>query len=246
MVKIVHCLVVFFLFVHAVIAQKEETDPKKYSLGINVGTNHWFGANQNYGSAILKTGANTFNGMGFNFALDCGYFINEVTCLETGIGITRNFLSSEISAATLTFGDLLNPATGLIYQTNFLPTKIESKFVFSSLSFPFRIRYLTTKGNWRFTMSTGILNNFLIDQKFSGQVTFSNRQPDEGSAKSHYSYTTYTASVSLSAGVRFQLNGNYYLQLEPKMLYQITRVNKSGNEAHPFGVAAIFSSGVVF
>lgn len=246
MIKIRLSFIAFILFAHSAIAQNEEIVPKKYSFGIGVGANNWFGSREIYNKEILKTGATTFNNIGFNIALDCGYFHNEKTCIESGVGLTQYSFAGDLSLSKITFGDLLNPATGLFYQTHFQLTSVEVAYNLTSLTLPIRIRYLTNKGNWRFTMSTGLLNNFLLAQKVSGQVILNNRSTNEGTAKSQYGYATYTATAMAGAGIRLQLKGSGYLQMEPQFQYQFTRINKNGEEEHPFGVAVLFSGGMVF
>lgn len=158
----------------------------------------------------------------------CALDLSKRFSVEGGIGYS--LMGYQIDFGKVTYGDMIDPNRGFIYQTNDVPTAVRSSFEFIEVP----LRLLMRCGQGRLSSITGA--GFTIGYLLHGGPTNVLVHTDGTKDRSLYSgtddYRTINLFPTLSTGGAYTLSDHFELRLEASGRYGVSRIVNAPITAH--------------
>lgn len=155
--------------------------------------------------------------LGFSGNLFAGYVLSERFSIEVGLGYALR--GWELDLSRLTFGDIIDPRRGFIYNTNDVIGSIREEFHY--LTFPVRGTCTLGRGRFRFIGGLGLSTDLL--QK-AERVSILN---GERLTYERLGVEEIDLTAIASAGVVLRLGSKGSLRLEPTVRHGLLPVNST-------------------
>jgi len=168
--------------------------------------------------------------LGFSGNLIAGYVLSERFSIEAGSGYALR--GWELDLSTLTFGDMIDPRRGFIYNTNDVVGSVREEFHY--LTIPVRGTCTLGRGRFRFISGLGISIDLL--QK-AQRVSILN---GERLTYERLGVEEVDLTAIASAGAVLRLGSNGSLRLEPTVRHGLLPVSSTSVATR------LWSAGIVF
>lgn len=169
-------------------------------------------------------------------SLFCALGLSGRFSAEGGLGYS--LMGYQFNMHDLTYGDMIDPNRGFIYETNDVPRAIRYSFHYVEL--PLRVVFHCGKGRLRSITGVGMTTGFLL--KCTSTLVSENvdGSTDRNTSESGDDYRTIGLFPTLSTGVSYTLNDHIELRMEPQARYGVLRIIDAPVTAH------LWSAGVGF
>lgn len=164
------------------------------------------------------------------------YRLNERWSLEAGLGYAQLGWRSEQDYSGLTFGDVIDPRTGFIYNTTdaAIPARSTITDLFHYLELPLGITLNLGHGRWRSISAIGLAPAVLLAASTRAVNEFPDGRLEEDTYDQGDPYSTFNLFPYVSTGIAFQAGERWELSLKPGVRYGALRIIDSTVTGHVF------------
>jgi len=189
---------------------------KKIQLGINISPDYCF-RTLNNGSSIDETGK-----LGYTAGLNMNYNFNKN--IGIGLGIHYSIKGYKTSMNALSYGDMIDPNYGFIYDPSHTGANIKYIYNFHYLDIPLKVNFVTGKKKIRFITSVGLTTNVFIKETATRVIEYQDGTHNRKTHVSNYNYNTINLSPTASFGIDWKLNSKNNLRIEPTFRYGVLKI----------------------
>lgn len=164
---------------------------------------------------------------GYSGGINVCYKYSKHFSFETGIQYSNKGYSDKKSDwSNLTFGDMIDPRYGFVYQTQ-VPTGLKSfqvRFNYLYLDVPIRAIYSFGKKRFSFLTSIGVTTGYLMKANSTVIKRFDNGDVKRTNQKQIDNFNDINISTSVSLGVAYRVNKKIDVKIEPTFRYGLTKI----------------------
>jgi Outer membrane protein beta-barrel domain len=169
----------------------------------------------------------------FSGCLFLGYTLSDRWAVEAGVGCVRLGYQSKIDTDDLTFGDMIDPRRGFIYNTgDVLPASFRFIDDFYYAEVPVRLRLNLGKGRFRSTTTVGMAPAYLIAANSRAVSTYTDGSKEASNYDDTDQYLRFNLFATISTGVSYRLKERLEFRLEPMFRYGLLRITDSPVTGH--------------
>jgi len=163
-----------------------------------------------------------------------GYQLSRRIGLEAGIGYMQLGWQYRIDIKDLTFGDMIEPRHGYIYQTTdvAIPERITCNEIFHYLDLRLGATLSLGQGHWRSVSALGVASAFLIAARTCSSSAYSDGRRTHESREPMETFNAVNLFPYFGTGVAFHPGGRWEWRLQPTMRYGVLRIIDSVITAH--------------
>jgi len=232
-------LLLSLLFATTAYGQVVQPIAKRLHLGVEFGYGRAFRTlsttdNSETSSAIVD-GRNSreTTRAAFSGSLFLGYKLSDRWAVELGVGFARLGYQSKIDTDDLTFGDMIDPRRGFIYNTgDVLPASFRLFDDFYYVEVPVRLRLNLGKGRFRSTTTAGMAPAYLIAANSRAVSTYADGDKEASNYDDTDQYLRFDLFASVSTGVSYRLKERLEFRLEPMFRYGLLRITDKPVTGH--------------
>jgi len=169
-------------------------------------------------------------------SLFCALDLSDRFSVEGGLGYS--LMGYQLDMDGLTFGDMIDPNRGFIYETNDAPSAIRYSFHYAEL--PLRLVFHCGKGRLRWISAAGLTTSYLMKSTRTLITVDADGSSERSTSESSNVYNTVGLFPTLSTGVSYAFGDRIELRLEPQARYGVLRLIDEPVTAH------LWSAGVGF
>ena len=171
-------------------------------------------------------------------SLYCALGLSDRFSVEGGLGYA--LMGYQLNMGQLTYGDMIDPNRGFIYETNDAPRAIRYSFHYAEL--PLRLVFHYGKGRLRWISAAGLTTSYLLKSTSTMVTVDTGGSTDRSTSESSYDYNTIGLFPTLSTGVSYALNDRMELRLEPQARYGVLRIIDAPITTHLWSAGVGFSA----
>jgi hypothetical protein len=145
----------------------------------------------------------------------------------------------QLNMDALTFGDMIDPNRGFIYQTNDVPLRA-IRYSFHYAELPLRVVFHCGKGRLRWNSAAGLTTSYLLKSTSTMITVDADGSTDRSTSESSYDYNTIGLFPTFSTGVSYALSDRIELRIEPQARYGVLPIIDAQITAH------LWSAGIGF
>ncbi len=168
--------------------------------------------------------------------LSCALGLSDRFSVEGGLGYS--LMGYQFNMHDLTYGDMIDPNRGFIYETNDVPRAVRYSFHYAEL--PLRLVFHCGKGRFRWISAVGLTTSYLLKSTSTMVTVDAGGSSERKTSDSSYDYNTVGLFPTVSTGVSYRLNDHIELRMEPQARYGVLRIIDAPVSAH------LWSAGVGF
>lgn len=158
-----------------------------------------------------------------NLAL--GYRLSSLFSLEAGVGYALLGWRENMDLSGLTFGDIIDPRRGFIYQTDAaVPTSIRIVDSFHYIEVPIRASLHLGHGRVRSVTSIEVSTAFLIRSTSTSYSEYADGHSERRVADQTDAFNKVALFPTISSGVSFDLSDRLEMRVEPSFRYGVLRI----------------------
>lgn len=176
--------------------------------------------------------------LAYGGSLFCALGISDRLSLEGGLGYSIQ--GYQLNMDRSTFGDMIDPNRGFVYETNDVPRAV--RYSFHYLELPLRAVFHCGKGRFRWITSAGITTSYLLRSTTTLVMQNAKGSTERRTSESGYDYNTIGLFPTLSTGVSYKLNDRMDLRLEPQARYGVLRIIDAPISAHLWSAGLCFTA----
>lgn len=177
------------------------------------------------------------------FAYGGGFFcalgLSDRFSVEGGLGYS--LMGYQLNVDALTFGDMIDPNRGFIYETNDVPLGA-LRYTFHYLEVPLRLVLHCGKGRLRSITGIGVSTGYLFFAGSTRTLVYADGSTDRSTTESNYDYRIIGLFPTLSTGVNYRLNHRMEIRMEPQARYGVLRIIDGPITAHLWSAGVGFSA----
>ncbi len=147
----------------------------------------------------------------------------------------------QLNIEALTFGDMIDPNRGFIYQTNTISIRA-IRYSFHYLELPLRLVLHCGKGRLRSITGAGLTTSYLLKSTTTSVMGNADGSTDRTTSKSSTDYNPVGLFPTLSSGVSYALNDHLELRLEPQARFGVLRLIDAPVTGHLWSAGVGFSA----
>lgn len=183
---------------------------------------------------------NSFEEPRFSYGgnLFCALGLSDRFSVEGGLGYS--LMGYQLNMDDLTFGDMIDPNRGFIYETNDVPLAIRYSFHYAEL--PLRVVFHCGKGRLRWISAAGLTTSYLLKSTSTMITVDAGGSTDRSTSESSYDYNTIGLFPTVSTGVSYALNDRMDLRMEPQARYGVLQLIDAPITAHLWSAGLGFSA----
>jgi hypothetical protein len=163
------------------------------------------------------------------------------TCFSIGTGLvyTQFGYSYTVDLSNLTFGDVIEPRRGFIYNTNdVLPATIRFVDRFNYAEVPIYLAMELGKGRWRSSTTLGVAPAFLIAARGATISTYADGRVERERYDQPEDFETFNLIPFVSTGISMHPGGRWHWYLRPTVRYGALLIIDTPLSARLFSVSA--------
>lgn len=162
------------------------------------------------------------------------YHLSRHWGIEAGFGYSQLGWQQRINTSDLTFGDMIDPRRGFIYQTADveMPATIILSDIFHYLEFPMGMVLRFGNGHWSSVSALGIAPAVLLEANDRTVKEYDDGDRDRDSGRSMYDFNTINLFPYLSSGIAFRPGERWEWSLRPTARYGAIRIIDTPVTAH--------------
>jgi hypothetical protein len=149
-----------------------------------------------------------------------GYRLSDRFSLEAGVAYARFGYSNTVELSELTFGDLIDPRRGFVYNTDDVPPeswRLMDRFHY--LEIPIGVVMELGHGRWRSSTTLGVAPAFLLAAQGLTVRTYADDQKERESFDLPGDYASFNLIPYFSTGVSMHSGGRWQWSLRPTFRY---------------------------
>lgn len=155
---------------------------------------------------------------GFTGGLIFGFNFNRNLGLETGIKYSN--MGYRTKKLKLVSGDLIDPRRGFEYiGGDGAPSHVRIIDHFEYIGIPIALRYSMGNKKLKFSTSLGCIANYLVRASSSVVLYYDDDSPERSRQTSDTEYQDFNITLSIGAGIEYQLNPNMRIAAMPTLHY---------------------------
>lgn len=171
--------------------------------------------------------------------LFCALGLSDRFSVEGGLGYS--LMGYQLNMEELTYGDMIDPNRGFIYQVNDVPLRA-MRYSFHYMELPLRVVLHCGKGRLRSITGAGLTTGYLLKSTTTSVMGNADGSSDRNTNESSKGYNTIGLFPTVSTGVSYRLNDRMDLRLEPQARYGVLRIIDAPVTAHLWSVGVGFSA----
>ncbi len=208
---------------------KVTTNRSRFSIGIIASPEYCYrslsagsDANSYTQSFIASRNNREIPKVGYTVGVNVMYEISKRISVESGINYSDKGYQFDFSG--LTFGDMIDPRFGFIYQTQSVEDNIDTWYYhYTNLDIPFKIVYTFPGKKIRFTASGGFIANIFLDAFETIGSSTVKREDD---------FNDVGFSAVAATGAVYNFNNRFRLSIMPAFQYSLTNLRNSPVNEH--------------
>jgi hypothetical protein len=162
--------------------------------------------------------------IGFTEGLSVVIDLTKSISLETGLIYSCLGYKSDLSG--LTFGDVIDPRFGFVYQhTDFSYDAMI--YNINYLSIPIKVKYTITGNRLQLLMSGGVLTNVFLDAQTLVKATIDGEEVTTYSDQNTNDYKATSFAGTFGIGGNYNISDHFRVSLIPTGQYSFTRLTHS-------------------
>ena len=225
-------------------AQDVATTPGKWVVGVSVSPGIAY-------RSLLSTEGDDWNNyiasrndyeeprFAYGGSLMCALDLSKRFSVEGGLGYS--LMGYQLNIEALTFGDMIDPNRGFIYQTNTISLRA-IRYSFHYLELPLRLVLHCGKGRLRSITGVGMTTGYLLRSTSTLVTVNADGSADRDTNESGYDYNVIGLFPTFSTGASYALNDRMDLRLEPQARYGVLQIIDAPVTAHLWSVGVGFSA----
>lgn len=171
-------------------------------------------------------------------SLFCALDLSDKFSVEGGLGYS--LMGYQFNTHDQTYGDMIDPNRGFIYETNDVPRVVRYSFHYAEL--PVRVVFHCGKGRLRWISAAGLTTSYLLKSTSTMITVDAGGSTDRSTSESSYDYNTIGLFPTVSTGVSYALNDRMDLRMEPQARYGMSRLIDAPITAHLWSAGLGFSA----
>ena len=171
--------------------------------------------------------------------LICALDLSSRFSMEGGLGYS--LMGYQLNMDALTYGDMIDPNRGFIYQINYI-NPIAIRYSFHYLELPLRLVLHCGKGRLRSITGAGLTTGYLLKSTTTSVMGNADGSIDRNTSESSTDHNTIGLFPTLSSGVSYTLNDQLELRLETQACYGVLRLIDAPVTAHVWSAGVGFSA----
>ncbi len=199
----------------------------RWQLGANASADYCYRMLQNNdgsdGSASTIDFRNSYEvaKIGYTAGLNVCYNISKRYAIEAGLQYSNKGYKLDFSS--LTFGDIVDPRKGNLYNTDSIAT-YEAKENFTYLDIP--IRFILSLGNkrCRFVSSIGVTANIFLQATHITLLKYEDGNTSRNAYRYDYDFKSVGITPTISFGADYDLSNRFCLRAEPTFRYGLVEI----------------------
>lgn len=156
--------------------------------------------------------------------------------IEAGIGYMQLGWQYQVTISGLSFGDMIDPRRGFIYQTDdvAIPERFTSSTIFHYLDLRLGATLTLGNGRWRSVSALGVAPALLIATRIHTRNEYSDGRRTHDSREPVDTFNTFNLFPYFGTGVAFHPGGRWEWRLQPSVRYGAMRIIDTPITAHVF------------
>ncbi|MGB0423420.1 MAG: porin family protein, partial [Flavobacteriales bacterium] len=156
--------------------------------------------------------------LGYTSGLTFGFNCNRNLGLETGMQYSN--MGYQTKKVKLVSGDLIDPRRGFEYiGGDGAPSHVRIIDHFEYIGIPIALRYRMGNKKLKFSASLGCIANYLVRASSSVVLYYDDDSPERSRQTSDTEYQDFNITLSIGAGIEYQLNPNMRITAMPTLHY---------------------------
>lgn len=186
-------------------------------------------------------GRNSYEEPRFAYGGDlmCALDLSDRFSVEGGIG--HALMGYQLNMEALTFGDMIDPNRGFIYQTNDVSFRA-IRYSFHYLELPVRLVLQCGKGRLRSITGAGLTTGYLLKSTSTLVTENADGSIDRDTNESGNDHNAIGLFPTFSTGASYALNDRLELRMEPQARYGVSRLFDAPVTAHLWSVGVGISA----
>jgi len=226
---IIVALLVYAPFV--LVAQEGESTNKGVIVGVSYSPDYCYRDLKGDGTDVINSNIARSNSVesakyGFTTGLSARFSLTKNLQLETGLYFADKGERLVIDLSTLTFGDMIDPRYGFVYETSEVPGTViaNNKYMYAEL--PLKLNYIILDKKMRLAISGGTSLNTMVgyNQKSTHKYEDGSKSVSSNSF-STANFTRFHIGVIGGLSLEIPLSEKLALRLEPTYRRSITAIN---------------------
>lgn len=209
---------------------KVSTEFKRLLFGVNVSPDYCYRTlKNNDGSSTSSMIIDLLNKneepkIGYTAGLNICYNISKHLGFEVGAQYSNKGYAFKKS--DLTFGDVIDPRYGFVYNSNGSagPTKVKFLYNYIYLDVPVRAIFSFGEKRIHFVTSIGITTNILLNATQTSVLEYENGDTKHETNDQQYNFKTLDISPTVSVGVDYKISNKINLRVEPTFRYGLLKI----------------------
>lgn len=167
--------------------------------------------------------------IGYTTGISARLNITKKFDLESGLffsnkGYKNNFYG-------LTFGDMIDPRRGFIYNTQNAPSEVEYIYSYYYLDIPIKAVFTFGQRKIHFFTSAGITPNILIKATETSSITYQSGNNETNTQDAPFNYNHFNLSPTISLGISRNTEKSI-LKIEPYYSYGLLKIINAPSTAY--------------
>lgn len=211
--------VLIILFTSSLLSYSQDstlTNKKKLYLGLTVSPDFSYRNTSNNYYFTEETAK-----LGYTIGISSRLNITKKISIESGLLLSNKGYKNNFSG--LTFGDMIDPRRGFIYNTQNTPRKVEYIYSYYYLDIPIKAAFTFGQRKIHFFAAAGITPNILIKTTEKSIITYQNGDTDNDSHDALFNYNRFNLSPTVSVGLS-KITAKSILKIEPYFSYGILKI----------------------
>jgi hypothetical protein len=209
---------------------KTSTEFKRLSLGLNISPDYCYRSlTNNDGSEFSSRIIDVRNAIekqkiAYTGGINANYSLSKSIAIESGLQYSNKGYA--ISYSDLTFGDMIDPRYGYVYDTLGLTVPIATGIIYNHIYLDIPLRAIISLGErrLRYVASIGIVTNILLKATQTTVSESLNGDKKRETKTQLEDFKTLNFSPMISVGLDYKVNDRLNLRAEPTFRYGLLKI----------------------
>lgn len=168
--------------------------------------------------------------------LGLGFQLSRRFDLDAAVGYHQVGWQQHFDLSQLTFGDMIDPRRGYIYQTNdvAIPQRSTTHAIFHYLSVRIGAGLTLGEGRWRSITNIGVMPAWLLAARTRTFTEYVDGREEVVSRPPNEQFNVFNLFPYLGSGIAFNPGGRWEWRLQPTVRYGVNRIIDAPITAHLF------------